>query len=107
MSAMAGTGSTLVMLVVPTVATTAIGLKPSARSAAIAASSSSGRMRNSASAFTRTTFSAPIPRVMAALSMLLCAHSEQYTRMRGMSRPASPNRRTSSDASASRAAASA
>ena len=45
-SAIAGTGSMLDVLVVPTVATQASGRNPFARSAAIAAASASGRMRN-------------------------------------------------------------
>ena len=71
------TGSTLVVDVVPTVATTAIGMIPAARSAAMAFASSSGRMRNSSSAGIRVSASWPRPSRITALSMEECACSPQ------------------------------
>ncbi len=77
MSAMAGTGSTAVTPVVPTVGTTASGRMPAARSRAMAVSSAPGSMRNASSVPTRTTLSRPSPSVMTALSTLEWASSEQ------------------------------
>ena len=76
MRAMGPTGSTLVVEVVPTVATTASGVTPRARSAAMASRSTSGRIRNSASAGMRASASWPSPRVMIALSIEEWACSE-------------------------------
>ena len=106
-SAIARTGSMLVVLVVPTVATAAIGRKPAARSRVIASARRSGRMRKAPSVSMCTTFRWPSPSAIAPLSTDECDCVEQYTRIAGTSgRPARPRSRTSSPA-ASRAAASA
>ena len=76
MSAIAATGSTEVDDVVPTVATIAIGWRPAARSAAIAASSASGRSSNRSFVGMRTSDARPSPRVMHALSIEEWASSE-------------------------------
>ena len=76
MSATAPTGSTLVVEVVPTVATTASGVTPRARSAAMASRRASGRIRNSSSAGIWDSASWPSPSVMIALSIDECACSE-------------------------------
>ncbi len=76
-SAMAATGSTLVVDVVPTVATTATGRKPAARSSAIAARSAPGGMRKLASHGMRRSASWPKPARITPLSMEECAWSEQ------------------------------
>jgi hypothetical protein len=75
-AAISSTESTLVVEVVPTVATTAHGRCPSARSLSISASSAAGTIRYSASVATRTTFSSPMPSVIAALSIELCASAD-------------------------------
>ncbi len=59
----------LVVEVVPTVATTAIGSRPAARSAAIAWASAGTDIRNSPSLSIRRTFSWPTPRTIADLSI--------------------------------------
>ena len=76
MSAMAGTGSTLVVPVVPTVAQTATGRQPAARSSAIARASAAGSIRNSASVGILRTPSRPKPRTIAPFSTELCACSD-------------------------------
>ena len=76
MSATAGTGSTLVVDVVPTVAQTATGRQPAARSSAMARASAAGSMRNSASVGIFRTASRPKPRMIAALSTEECACSD-------------------------------
>ena len=73
---MAGTGSTLVVEVVPTVAVTQQGRSPAARSASIIACSASGRMRNSASTGTLRTLSWPMPTAIAPFSMDECDCSD-------------------------------
>ena len=55
--------------VVPCVATTAIGSLPAARSRAIAAASAGTDIRKASSLSIRRTFSWPIPRTIAALSI--------------------------------------
>jgi len=72
-AATASTGSTLVADVVPTVATTASGAQPDARSSAIARSSASARMRNSPSHEIRLMDSSPRPSMIIALSTDECA----------------------------------
>ena len=76
---MAGTGSMLVVDVVPTVATTQKGRKPAAISACTAAASASGRMRNPSSTGILRTNCCPMPMAMAPFSMEECASSEQYS----------------------------
>jgi hypothetical protein len=96
----------LATLVVPTVATQASGSRPAARSAAMAAASSAGRMRYASSVAIFTTLSSPSPSVSAPLSTDEWACSEQYTRSMGRSgRPAIPRARIASSGFASRAAA--
>ena len=56
------------MVVVPVVATTAHGLRPSARSLRIASSRASGRIACAASVATMRTFARPKPARSAALS---------------------------------------
>lgn len=98
-------GSAEVDAVVPIVATMAIGRSPAARSASIADSSASMRIRYASSVSTWTIASRPRPRVMHALSMELWASAEAYTRGWPTSgRFASPCRAASRPA-ASRAAA--
>jgi hypothetical protein len=58
----------LVVEVVPSVATTATGRRPAARSSAMAASRAAGSIRYSLSLATRRTLSRPKPRVIAPLS---------------------------------------
>src|SRR4051812_24636355 len=77
MSAIAATGSMLVDDVVPTVATTATGSQPAARSCAIASASASARMRNELSLAIFLSESCPRPSTMTALSMDECVWSEQ------------------------------
>jgi hypothetical protein len=55
--------------VVPTVATTRAGVRPEARSVAIAAASASGRIAKSPSTSTVRTDAAPRPAIRAAFSM--------------------------------------
>ena len=74
---MAGTGSMLVVEVVPTVATTQKGRKPAAMSVSTAEANASGRMRNSGSTGILRTFSCPMPMAMAPFSIEECASSEQ------------------------------
>jgi hypothetical protein len=74
--AISGTGSTLAVEVVPTVAITASGLKPSRTSRAIISLSAFASMQNAASVGTRCTFSSPRPSAIAAFSAELCACSE-------------------------------
>ncbi len=73
MSAIAGTGSMLVVDVVPTVATTASGRRPLRRSSSMARSSESARIRKSASTAILRTASWPRPIAMADLSTEECA----------------------------------
>ena len=73
---MAPTGSTAVELVVPIVATTAIGRTPAARSSAIAASSASTRSWYRSSVGIRRSPDRPRPRVMHALSIDECASAD-------------------------------
>ena len=102
---MAGIGSILVDEVVPTVATTAIGVTPTARSFVIACSRWSGRIRNTSSVSICLVHRRPIPSAIAALSIELCAWVEVYSASGGRSsRPAMPCSRMSRPA-ASRAAA--
>ena len=75
-SAIAATGSTLVVDVVPTVATTAIGSAPAARSAAIASPRASGRIRNWSSTGIFRMASMPSPSVITALSTEECDCAE-------------------------------
>jgi hypothetical protein len=63
----------LVVDVVPTVATTATGMRPASRSAAIAASRRSGRIRRSSSTAIRVSASWPRPIAITALSTDECA----------------------------------
>ena len=70
-------GKDLVADVVPTVATTAIGVNPALRSSSIAAARASARIRNSASASIRRNPSCPSPSRITALSTDECACSEQ------------------------------
>ena len=65
---MAATGSTLVVDVVPTVATAASGRTPAATSAATACSKRSVRMRNAASVGILHSPSWPSPSAMQAFS---------------------------------------
>ena len=97
---MAGTGSTLVVEVVPTVATTQKGRLPAARSRWMASSSASTFIRKCASTGILRTLRRPMPRAMASFSMEECACSEVYSVRYG--RP--PFSRASGSAS-SRAAA--
>ena len=76
MSAIAGTGSTLVVPVVPTVAHTAMGRQPAARSSPIARASAAGSIRNSRSVGIFRTPSRPKPRMIAPFSTELCACSD-------------------------------
>ena len=90
--------------VVPTVATTAIGRKPLARSAPSRAELGHIQPKVS-SLFTRTTFSSPSPSTIIAFSTC-CAPDRTHTREgRSSPRPASPS--ADLPAAASRAAASA
>jgi hypothetical protein len=75
-SAIRARGSIAVEAVVPTVATTAVGTRPAARSSAMAASSSSGRSAKSSSVGIRRRPARPMPRVMQAFSTLLWASAE-------------------------------
>ena len=103
MSAISGTGSMLVVEVVPTVATTASGRTPAARSASTASASRSERMRRSSSVAILVRPSRPMPSVMQALSTDEWASADAYTRSGGRSAlPAIPRVRMSSPA-ASRA----
>ena len=68
---------------VPTVATTAIGSNPAARSSAIAAASSVGPHAELRVAAIFRSDSWPSPSRMTALSIDECACSEQYTRTPG------------------------
>ena len=77
MSATARTGSTLVVDVVPTVATTATGHHPADRSSAIADRSASGRRRNASSTGVFRSAEWPIPSRIVALSIDEWACSEQ------------------------------
>ena len=77
MSAISPTGSTLVVDVVPSVATTATGVTPAARSRAMASRSAGADMRNSLSLGTRHRPSCPSPSRMTDLSTDECAWSEQ------------------------------
>ena len=98
--------STLVVEVVPAVATTAIGSLPVRRSAAIAAPSAATFIRNAASTGTFLRFSWPRPRVITALSIEEWACSLAYTVSGGRStRPAIPRVRTSPSWTRWRAAA--
>jgi hypothetical protein len=76
-SAIAGTGSIAVVEVVPTVATTAIGIAPALLSLAITAASSFASIRNRSSVEIRFSAFNPNPSVITALSTLECASSEQ------------------------------
>ena len=78
-SAMADTGSTLVVEVVPIVAHTMTGVRPAARSSVMARSSSSGIMRNRSSTGMRRRLSSPSPAATVALSSELWAWSDMYT----------------------------
>ncbi len=79
-SAIAGTGSTLVVDVVPTVAHDAEGLLPG-REVGLdqAAPAASARMRNAASTGTLRTFFCPMPSAMAPFSTEECDCSEVYS----------------------------
>ncbi len=61
---------------VPTVGTTANGVRPAARSPAIAASSSSTRIRNWSSVGTRTQPAWPVPSTSPAFSTLEWASAD-------------------------------
>ena len=74
---MAGTGSTLVTAVVPTVATTASGVIPFRRSSSMAAARASGRIRKRSSVAMRRSPWWPSPKVITALSTDEWACSEQ------------------------------
>ena len=76
MPAIAATGSTDVDDVVPIVPTIAIGRRPAARSALIAASSASGRSSNRSLVGIRTSDARPSPSVMHAFSTELWASAE-------------------------------
>ena len=73
---MASTGSTLVVDVVPSVATTAMGRTPAATSSSIASRSASTLIRNSSSVGMGRTPDRPNPSVIPALAMLEWASSE-------------------------------
>ncbi len=89
--------------VVPTVATTAKGVHPLARSSAIARARAAGSMRYASSTGIFRNPSWPIPRTIAAFSTDEWVCSEAYIRRRAW--PTSPRRRASSPGTASRAAA--
>ena len=75
-SAMAATGSTEVDDVVPTVATMQMGVRPAARSAAMAAARASASISYRALVGILTSAARPSPSVMHAFSMELCASVE-------------------------------
>jgi hypothetical protein len=99
---MAAMGSTLLVEVVPAVATTQKGFRPAASSAAMASARASGRMRNSASTGILRTFFWPMPSAIAPFSMEECDCSEVYK-----TRPGRAPFSRASGSAISRAAASA
>jgi hypothetical protein len=73
MSAISGVGSMAPVFVVPALDTTRNGRKPRRRSAAIAASSASGRMRRRTSTSIQCTLLSGNPAKSADLAMQWCA----------------------------------
>src|SRR5881392_424753 len=85
--AISGTGSTLAVDVVPTVAITANGLKLFRISRAIISRSGLGSMQKFASVATRRTFSSPNPSAIAAFSAERCSVIHDAAKLLGQIQP--------------------